>query len=182
MVPSKATGNLFEGPKCKSNMFNLTQHIILIPKPIMTPPNDVLVTKGDFIKNLFDFFGKYYGNPGRCNNVKKGDKESGCASDPAPAHDAAASALEKAPPGTTPKDIISEINAEVAAKRQEALKEIQKNSIERSVTGQVSQFEVVMQEIDAMNAYFSSFVEIYGNIAGGGDSPCQVFTRKEQCP
>lgn len=75
LVPSKPAGNMFESAKCKagisSNPFWLKWNVVLVPQPIVTPPNDDLVTGGDFVRNFVDSVEKYYGAEGNCAGLRR---------------------------------------------------------------------------------------------------------------
>lgn len=180
LVPSKATGNLMEGPKCKRSMFNLKQNFILIPQPILTPPNDDLIPKGDFIKNMIDFWEKYYDNPGRCD-AKEGTGGS-CKPDPDPMEEVTRNVLNQLPPNAEQKQAMLEIKQQVAAKKEEAAGLMEKARLKNEAESQSSQFQVLMQELDAMNSYFEGFMNLYNQLTSGkADSPCKALKGKSQC-
>ena len=65
-------------------VLGLKWNFIILPQPILTPPNDDLIVKGDIIKNMIDFYEKYYDNPGRCEKSVGGacKKDKGLKPDP----------------------------------------------------------------------------------------------------
>lgn len=178
LIPSKATGNLFELPKCKRSFLGLKWNFIMLPQPILTPPNDDLVVKGDIIKNMVDFYEKYYDNPGRCEKAAGG----ACKPDPDIEKEAAQRKLEQTPSGKTPEELFREIRAEVTAKKEEAAKLMDSARSANDAANQASQFKVLLEEIDMMNGYFEGFKELYDDlISGADDSPCKVLYAKGTC-
>lgn len=188
LVPSKLTGNLMELPKCKRSMFNLKQNFILVPTPIITPPNDDLVTRGNFGLQLLSLYDGYYSNPGRCDAAKKkaaaGEELKGelCKPDPDIRAEAGARALGQAGEQKTPTEIITEINQEVAARKTEAAETMEQARVTSEAETEAAQYQVLMQEMDTMNAYFKGFTSLYNQlISGKEDSPCKVLKDKEAC-
>lgn len=168
LVPSKATGNLMEGPKCKSSMFNLKWNAILIPQPILTPPNDDLVVKGDFLKNFADAYAKW------------GPRKEKGASDPTTS--AAKRLIEQAPEGKDIQSLISEIRSEAARQKDEAETIMLQSRAASEASNYAMQFGAVMEEIDAMNAYFESFMNLFNQIvAKQEEAPCAKLLHKEIC-
>lgn len=190
LVPSKATGNLMEGPKCKRSMLNLKWNFILIPQPILTPPNDDIITKGDFLANFVDFLEKYYRLPGSCDELKKQLKGGGnlqsalglCKPPPDPEQEAARNALNQATEGTMQTDVIRKIRQQAAEAKAEVAEEMEKARTASLAENQAEQFQVVMQEIDTFNAYFKGFLTLYNQlISGEADSPCKTLENKATC-
>lgn len=201
LVPSKATGNLIEAPKCKGSMFNLKQNIILIPQPILTPPNDDLITKGDFLKNWIDYVEKYHANPGQCRKLKAevdppGEQQRDlstkiaevislgqvCDSDKDERAEAAKRGLEQSIQGTDQQKILNEIQKQVDAKKAGAAEFLKQHRLQHDAGNQASQFSVLLNEIDTMNSYFASFENLYQQlISGESDSPCKTLINKETC-
>ncbi|MBI2638247.1 hypothetical protein HYW83_01515 [Candidatus Peregrinibacteria bacterium] len=200
LVPSKATGNLIEAPKCKRSMFNLKQNFILIPQPILTPPNDDLITKGDFIKNWIEFTEKYYANPDQCRKLKNATKDAsrdlstkigevlslGQICDPKPnvSAEAAKREVEQAGEDTEAGKILTNIATQVEAKKQEAAATLKQYKLQRDAGNQATQFNVLLQEIDTMNSYFTAFKNLYDQLIGTSrneDSPCADLYKKEAC-
>ncbi|MBI4994294.1 hypothetical protein HZC21_01460 [Candidatus Peregrinibacteria bacterium] len=174
LIPSKATGNLFELPKCKRSFLNLKWNFILLPQPILTPPNDDLITKGDIIKNMVDFYEKYYDNPGR--------KDKPIKPDPDIEEEVAQRKLEQSASGKTPEELFREIRVEVSAKKAEAAKLMEETRFNSDAENQASQFKVLLSEIDMMNEYFKGFKKLYEDlISGADDSPCKVLSSKKTC-
>ncbi|GEM_PF-4556367 len=199
LVPSKATGNLIEAPKCKRSMFNLKQNIILIPQPILTPPNDDLITKGDFLKNWIDYVEKYHANPGQCQKLKAATDRNEerdlstkiaevislgqvCDSDKDERAEAASRELEKSIAGTDQQKILNEIQKQVEAKKQGAAAFLKQHRLQHDAGNQATQFTVLLNEIDTMNSYFKAFENLYEQlISGESDSPCKTLVNKETC-
>ncbi len=180
LIPNKLTGNLFEGPKCKSFAFNvnsLAWNFVAIPQPILTPPNDTVIEKGDFIKNFTLFIEKNYGNPGRC------DEDGSCKENPDQIAGPAADALARAGEGTTFADISGEINRAVQQKQVEVRKSLRDAQVKSRVEAQGSQFNILIEQIDTMNAYFKSFETLFSEIGNkdNPDSPCSQLTSKPTC-
>jgi len=187
LVPNKVTGNLLEGPKCKKDIAGaewLTFNLITIPAPILTPPNDDVVTKGDIISNMIDFYEKYepFGigtQRGRCEN---GEIGGACLSEePAAAKpqqlDTAKQALEQVAEGTTLEQINRRITDEVEAKRTQAEQLLSQSRLDADARNQATQFNVLMVELDTMNAFFESFRELFESI----QTPCNVLENKPVC-
>lgn len=203
LVPSKATGNLIEAPKCKRSMFNLKQNFILIPQPILTPPNDDLITKGDFLKNWIDYVEKYHANPGQCRKLKAATNDEGegeerdlstkmaevislgqvCDSEKDERAEAASRALEQSIQGTDQQKILNEIQKQVEAKKQGAAEFLKQYRLQHDAGNQASQFTVILQEIDTMNAYFTAFENLYSQLVDSKQdaSPCSDLINKEAC-
>lgn len=163
LVPSKVAGNLMEMPKCKRASGSLKFNLITVSQPIITPPNDDLVVKGDFIKNMAGFINEYY-----MNN---------------PPNRAAESLLKQATSTTDPGQILSKIAAETTNKANVAAKFLKEKQLTSEAEDQASQYRVIMQEVDTMNSYFESFVQLFNQIAGENqaDAPCPVLINLPQC-
>ncbi|MFA6521451.1 MAG: hypothetical protein WCT53_03645, partial [Candidatus Gracilibacteria bacterium] len=163
LVPSKATGNFMEGPKCKRSLFNLKQNFILIPNPIMTPPNDDIIVKGDFVKNLQKFYEKYFDRPEKTVSEQVLDRASGSQT-------------------TQIADVFQQIAQEVEAQKEEALKFADTTNLVNDAAAVNSQYRVLMQELDTMNSYFEAYRKMFEGIASGGaDSPCKVLQGLSTC-
>lgn len=184
LIPSKATGNLFELPKCKRSFLNLKWNFIMLPQPILTPPNDDLVVKGDIIKNMIDFYEKYYDNPGRCEKAAGGacKPDKSVKPDPDTEKDVTERKLEQKKSNETPEELFREIRAEVSAKKEKAAKLMEETRSNNDAANQASQFKVLLAEIEMMNEYFDSFKKLYEDlISGANDSPCKVLYAKGTC-
>lgn len=183
LVPAKVTGNLFEGPKCKGGMFGASAasfNILMIPQPILTPPNDELVTSGSFIANMLEFYERYVDDPGRCDAQKDGGS---CRPLPSPDDDAAGRALQQVSEGTSLTNILKEVRKEVAMKKAQAEQILENTQVARAAEDQASQFSVILAELDTMNNYFASFRDLYIQLGNPEDaeSPCRRFIDKEVC-
>lgn len=182
LLPNKLTGNLMEGPKCKNYIFgasSISFNFVAIPQPILTPPNDNLDAKGDFIKNFMLYIEKYYGNPGRCET--SGPKS--CKKDPDPAIEAGGAALEHLSENTTFTQLSSTIDQAVAAQKQTALKELKKAQLKSRAEAQSTQFNVLVEQLDTMNGYFKGFETLFSQISNpeSPDSPCVKLQNLEKC-
>lgn len=180
VVPSKVTGNLLEAPKCKIaaglSLFNIDFRPILLSQPILTPPNDDLIVKGDFIKNAELFFEKYFKNPGRCDVL--GPAGGSCKPDPNPIEQI----LHSVPEGTDQKKVLEDIRRQAAISRQEGEKLLQESRVENDAVNLAEQFQVLIQELSAMNKYFESFATLYKQLSSSqSDSPCTLLKNKETC-
>lgn len=202
LAPSKVTGNLFESAKCKYGMdvTALKFNVVLLPQPAMTPPNDDLVTKGDFITNLIDAYEKYFDNPGRCDKLKEIVKTSGgeeeiieriktaggaCAPDRNKEAEAAQQLLDQSGGKTNPTQIMSSLREVTAKRKQKIAEKMEQLRLSSDAENQASALAPLMQEIDTMNAYFESFVVVFNNFfredTPEGSSPCQILKDKELC-
>lgn len=181
LVPSKATGNLIEGPKCKNALFSGPKwNFIMISQPILTPPNDDIVTKGDIIKNMREFYEKYYNNPGRC----KAGAGGACKPDPNITTDAAGRALEQSPPNATLEQIANEIRRQTNALAQEAAQTLKDkdSGLENELEAQAGYYSALLEELEAMTGYFESFAEIFNKIGNSSaNAPCQLLHSKPTC-
>lgn len=175
LAPSKETGSIGEGPKCKRTLLDtLKWNFILVPQPILTPSNDDLVVKGDFIKNLVNFFEKYYSNPGRCPS---GEAGGACKPD---------DAIERIPnqvtnqvaPGTPQSTVIQNIRTQTEAKKQEQADLLSQNRLEHEAVIQAGQFQALFSEIDTMNTFFENFIKLFNQI---NTESCKQLFNKEQC-
>lgn len=181
LLPSKATGNMAEGPKCKRQMLGLKWNLVLIPEPIVTPPNDDLVVKGDFVKNAIKFYEKYFDNPGRCT----GSAGGACKPDESTVK-IPEDAITQAPEGTEQSKVLEDIRIRIANKKIEAEKLIEQSRLEVDANAFASQFQVILQEIDTMNTYFKSFMTLYKNILPKQNeddekAPCSILLTKPVC-
>ena len=62
------------------------------------------------------------------------------------------------------------------AKKAEAAKLMEETRSANDTENQVSQFKVLLSEIDMMNGYFEGFEKLYKDlISGADDSPCKSF-------
>ncbi|MBI5413837.1 hypothetical protein HZA42_05855 [Candidatus Peregrinibacteria bacterium] len=163
LVPSKVAGNLMEMPTCKRYSGALKFNLITIPQPIVTPPNDDLVVKGDFMKNMAGFINEYYLNK--------------------PAARAAESLLKQATKETDTSRILEKIAADTVDKAKTAAKFLKDQRLTSEAEDQASQYRVIMQEVDTMNSYFESFVQLFNQIADENkpDAPCPVLINLPQC-
>lgn len=178
LVPSKATGNLMEAPKCKRSVFNLKQNFILIPQPIVTPPNDDLIMKGDMLKNLVDFWNAY--KPFGCAEETNGNLV--CKPQRDLTEQAAERVFQQIQEGSTPEKVMEDIRSQVDAEAASAANVMKAHSLISDAKNQASQYSVLMQEMDVMNGYFEGFLALYNQLtAGGGESPCETFLTKETC-
>lgn len=176
LVPSKITGNLMEGSKCKKNTLGLKWNLVLVPQPIITPPNDDLIVKGDFLKNAAEFYAKYYANPGRCKNGAAG---GACKDDPDQGVEITKQALSQADAGTSQAEITAKTQAELQKKIQQSMDVLAQNRVQTTASGQAEQYQVLMQQLNTMNTYFEGFVKFYNKIAGGSEeSPCTILINK----
>lgn len=161
LVPSKATGNLIELPKCKRSFLRSKWNFIWLPQPILTPPNDDLIVKGDFIKNIVDFWKEYgsYDTKKIANRV-----------------------INQMPDDADTAAKLREIKDEVGIQRAEAEKLLRAFRTESDAKNQSSQFATLMQEMDNFSAYFESFLQLYFELAeGDNNSPCKVLNDKPNC-
>ncbi len=179
LVPSKATGNLLELPKCKSSLFAFKLNFLFIPQPILTPPNDDIITKGDFIKNAIKFYEKYYNNPGRCDDAVGGS----CKPDPNPTTQAAKNLLDGATSTSDQTQFLIQIRRQAEGKKQEAAQLLNQTRLETEAKSQSGQYQVILQEIETMNGYFEAFAKLYRNISDPAnlDNPCESLLNKPQC-
>lgn len=185
LLPSKATGNTAEGSKCKRQMLGLKWNLVLIPEPIVTPPNDDLIPKGDFIKNAIKFYEKYFDNPGRCSSATGGATGGACKPDESTVK-IPEDAITQAPEGTEQSKVLEDIRTRIANKKLEAEKLIEESHLEADANAFASQFQVILQEIDTMNTYFKSFMTLYKNILpkpneDGEETPCSILLTKPVC-
>lgn len=129
----------------------------------MTPPNDDLIVKGDFVKNMQDFFTRYFSaRTSRADIAKR--------------------VLEQAAAGTDQKEINKRINAEASTEKKKAAELMSQRKVETAAEDQSSQYRVLMQEINQMNVYFENFEKVYSDLTSGdGDSPCKVLQEKSVC-
>lgn len=201
LIAHKVTGNLFEVPICKKYLLdNLKMSIITVPKPIITPKNDSLVTEGDLAANVMDTLEKFYGAPGRCavvqealrnaqgattpeKRIKKAiellkKKTDLCKSPTDPATEAAPNILNQSSDETNPVDLLKQIDNETSAKLTETADVIAKIKLDSQAENQAKEFQVLMVEIDTMNAYFDGFRKMFTDIVG---DPCQTLLNKETC-
>ncbi len=186
LVPNKVTGNLYEGPKCKNAFLGLFGGDILnfnfvpIAQPILTPPNDDLIVKGNIFRNMMDFYEKYYDNPGRC-----ADKAAGgaCKPDNKTSAKAAAAALALTNPGTDVGAVLKTIRSEAGRKKDEAMKELEKSRLQSEAQAHAGQYQALFSEIDTMNSYFESFQKLFIQIGDPSqpDAPCTALRTKPMC-
>jgi hypothetical protein len=183
LVPSKATGNLMETPKCKRSIFNLKQNFILIPQPIMTPPNDDLIVKGDMLKNLVDFWNAY--KPFGCRVETEGNLTGAlvCRPQRSLTEKVEERVFQQMQEGTPQDKAMEEIRSQVDAEMAEAANIMKAHSLINDAKNQASQYSVLMGEMDAMNGYFEGFMALYQQLTKGaeGESPCETFLTKETC-
>lgn len=183
LAPSKATGNLMEASKCKRSIFNLKFNVILMSQPILTPPNDDLVTKGDFIANFEKFAERYFGSPGRCH-IEEGGVGTVCERKPPAEQEITARALETLPLDATQDSLLQDIARQLADEQKRALQFTQHNRILQDAENQSTQFSVITSELETMNGYFKGFMRIFNELTvpnAEGESPCSVLQAKETC-
>lgn len=181
LVPSKVTGNLIEGPKCKRSLFNLAWNAILIPQPILTPPNDDLVIKADFTGNFMSFLNA--NNP-FCEKKKDmaGKAKYVCEPDKNRQARVTQRVLLQASDNKSTSDTLGDIRREIQAQQKEAEKTLKQVLLETEVENGASQFRVLSQELDTMALYFKGFNDLYNKLtSGGNDSPCKVLENKSTC-
>ncbi|MBI2453807.1 hypothetical protein HYV58_01365, partial [Candidatus Peregrinibacteria bacterium] len=200
LTPSKATGNLMEGPKCKRQTLESSAafNIVVIPQPILTPPNDDLVTKQEFSKSFFNLLESYWGVPGGCDSARSALKGVGegerniavgglkaagaCESPPDAAEEAAKPHTDRAAENEDPELLLAQIQNSVASKRQEASELIEKKRRESAAEAHAAQYRALMVELDAFNAYFEGFLTLFRQIAAEeGESPCTTLNNLPQC-
>lgn len=181
LVPNKATGNLIEVPKCKMGILGgLKFNLIVVPQPIVTPPNDDLIVKGDFIKNAEDFWEKY--DPTKTKRCTTGGAGDACKTNPDSESEVAQRILQQVPEDTPQDKILRDIETQVVAKKEEAAKFMKEHRTNKDAQNQASQFEVLMQEIEAFNRYFESFVALYNTLVSSQpDKPCKLLLSKPTC-
>lgn len=200
LIPSKATGNIMEASKCKVGIGSLKWNLVMLPQPILTPPNDDLLMKADFMKNLYDFCKKVsngevfsrIGSTGesayvdRCdwlygpdrNEIRAEDLQMG----PGEAEKLTQSALENLPSSTNPSTVIEEINKKIAEKEKEREKETKLHALTGDALSQAMQFDVLSVEIEKMNEYFDGFVKLFNDLTSQqADTPCQILRSKPTC-
>lgn len=180
LTPGKSTGLLFAMPMCKSGL-NLSalldMNIILLPSPIITPPNDDIVVKDVFLGNLETFIKRY---------VPFGADVSfgGLTSDNTPPPDVLDQASDRVSSQSGRGLItqrIAEISAQVEAARREALETLAATQATESTNLVQGQFKVLYPEIDQMTAYFTSWMGLYEKILAR-DGACDVLLNdKEAC-
>lgn len=186
LSPSKQTGNLLESSKCKNAMLpKFGFGLVMIGQPILTPPNDDLIVKGDFLKNIVDAFKRYYGDPSSCSAVSGFVSSGSC------------------PPQTT-SDVLRDISKQVIeqsgedediaaklkkveqrfnstmAEREKTLQEVR---LEGEALAQASQFNILMKQMDEFYTYFENFIKTYDDLsdAGNPDSACQQLKNLQAC-
>lgn len=201
LTASKATGNFLEASKCKQDggggipFLNLKWNLIMMPQPILTPPNDDLLLKTDLFKNLFDFCKKFMGGPEQLfsaeglavdtcdflynpNQRPQGEFQLGPGSDQKAARDELSAVM----PGTDPSRLMQKISSEIAKKAKDREKQLKQFSLEKDAAGQAQQFQVLMPEMDAMNNYFKSFAKLFSDmVSNDPDAPCKVLRDKPSC-
>ncbi len=181
LVPSKVTGNLIEGPKCKRSLFNLAWNVILIPQPILTPPNDDLVIKADFTDNFMSFINA--NNP-FCEKKKDmaGKLKYVCEPDKNRQTRVTQKVLLQASDNKSMADAFGDIRREIQAQQKEAEKVLKQVLLTTEAESGAVQFRVLSQELDTMTLYFEGFKNLYNKLtSGGNDSPCKVLENKSTC-
>lgn len=172
LVPNKVTGNLLEGPKCKDALMGanwLTSNIILIGQPILTPPNDDLVIKGNLFRNLLDATERY--KPiGICGLL------SDCNFDPA------TQILAQSLPNATFDDTTKSISSEIMQLKDQKVREFNQQQIQARAALEGDQYQVIMSELTAMNEYFANFMQLFTSLVDNPQtSPCGVLANKDTC-
>ncbi|PIQ77582.1 hypothetical protein COV82_03710 [Candidatus Peregrinibacteria bacterium CG11_big_fil_rev_8_21_14_0_20_46_8] len=181
LLPNKASGNLFELPMCKggdswSPFSALSFNLVLVPNPIVTPPNDDLITEGSFVENARIFIERYFDKPDRC-------KGGECKSDPQPRQEAAQRALDSAGDAPDQAEILRKVEAEVRQRKAQQRKVFDDFQNESLAKPQSLQYQVLLQEMDTMNNYFKSFRKLFQDIINLDDpaSPCRILRDKPSC-
>lgn len=173
LVPNKVTGNLLEGPKCKDALYEanwLTSNIIVLGQPILTPPNDDLVIKGDIFANMKLFWQRYVDAPKKC------DEGESCRISPAE------QVLSQSKPNATFDDTTTALAQEDRAIKNKKVSEYREAQLKRQVAAQAGQYSVIMQEMATMNDYFDAFMKTYDELTKDpSTSPCGVLTNKKYC-
>lgn len=168
LIPAKATGNLIEMPRCKAgfaleDFANL--NIVAIPNPILTPANDDIVIKNDFLKEIVDFAKKYYGTP---------EYQIGTTLNPVGL--AEKRALQNLAEAEITK-VVADINKEVSANRAEAFEVLQKyKNLSRS-RSYATYYQALAAEMDQMSVYFNTFKELFRM----AETPCTALFDKSTC-
>lgn len=183
LVPNKATGNLFEAAKCKrgsgGTFLGLKWNFILVPQPILTPPNDDLITKGDFLKNAKEFYEKYYDNPGRCDDGSVG---GACKPDTSPEAAVTERVLSQISSGTEQTAVINQIRQQVDARKNAIEETMRVARLSKEAENQAGQYRVLMQEMNTMNGFFESFIKIFNGISEDSpDRPCTLLRNLPTC-
>lgn len=173
LVPNKITGNLLEGPKCKDALYKanwLTSNIIVIGQPILTPPNDDLIIKGDIWANMKLFWQRYVDVPKKC------DEGEACRIS------TAEQVLSQSKPNATFDDTTTAMAQEDRAIKNNKIKEYRAAQLKRQVEAQAGQYSVIMQEMTTMNDYFDNFMKTFDDLTKDPKtSPCGKLTNIEYC-
>ncbi len=173
LVPNKVTGNLLEGPKCKDALYNSNWAIvnfIFIGQPILTPPNDDLIIKGDIWANMKLFWERYVDAPKKC------DAGESCRIS------TAEQVLSQTKPNATFDQTTDSMAQEDRAIKDNKLKEYRADQLKRQVEAQGGQYRVIMQEMSTMNDYFNNYMKTFDDLTSDpAKSPCGVLANKQYC-
>lgn len=184
LLPHKVTGNIYESAVCKkgwSISALLNMNLILIPLPIVNPPNDDIIF-GKSIANEWRVFWQRYSPfnyESKKDNKKSGPgKESGrepVTGEQALMDEAVQLVLSQASPETTQADVVSEINRIINAERIKVARAIEDFDTEVLVGGQAMTYQSLAYELDQMNAYFEGIKQLFEGIR---DKSCKILTNK----
>lgn len=173
LVPNKVTGNLLEGPKCKDALMGmnwLTSNIIFIGQPILTPPNDDIVVRGDLWANMKQAWLRYVDSPKKC------DEGEACRIG------VAERVLSLAKPNATFDDTTASLAQESRAIAQKKMREYRNDRLQQQAAATAEQYQDIIQELDTMNTFFENFMKLFEDLTNDPEtSPCGILANKKYC-
>lgn len=171
MLPSKATGNLFESGKCKKgfslpSLINL--NLIAVPMPPMPPANDDLIFFHSFEAEFDKFLSRYVPESiAEVLGAEEGERFS-------TVEQTTLSEVQY----SNAEQTMTELFQNVRSMQEEAERQVaeQMETLEKSenIESKAEFFRAIGTEIDQMNMYFNSFKYIFEQIK----EPCYQSANK----
>lgn len=182
LIPAKAAGNLLEMPRCKAG-FSLPDfmnlNVVLLPSPILTPPNDDFVIKSDPFKAIAEFWKKYQPFLAREKTIGgSGNERKVIEEEPMDVLDMASKyALSHTTDRTSIAAVTGEINSFVAGYRNQGYELEEKDETVARAADYGMTYRALLEELTTLKAYFESFKQMFDNMK----IPCAKLAGKENC-
>lgn len=187
LLPGKVTGNVLEPSICKAiNIGDLIGvNIVLIPSPIVTPPNDDIVVKSDVFQAFTKYDEQY--RPFLIDQVLQAidavesPEEAKRQNRQTPLHSveesAGQSASASASENTTVREATKNIRAYSNAARNAQIRTLDQSSASSRAENIVQEYQALAIEMDQFNLYFRNLQKLFKDMK----TPCNTLLNKETC-
>lgn len=185
LIPGKVTGNVLEPSFCKDiNIGDIVGiNFVLIPSPIVTPPNDDIVVKADVFQAFIKYDEQYrpflIDQVLQAIGVAESPEEANRPNRQLPSVEARAgqSASASASSNTTAQEVTRNIRAYTNSARNAQLRTLEETSAQSSAENIVQEYQALSIEMEQFNTYFRNLQQIFKNMK----TPCNTLLNKAYC-